>query len=84
MLFTCKNVAFRFYAEKNFLLHEMMGEKGKKEEGGRVTPPCPPPFSLALYYAHIMDICFSSKFALSIPSISSSFLSLFPIRYLNH
>ena len=36
--------------------------------------PAPLIFFLALYYEHIMNICFSSKFALRIPSVFSSFL----------
>ena len=36
--------------------------------------PLPPPFSLAHYYEHIMNICFSSTFALRSPSVLSSFL----------
>ena len=39
-----------------------------------LTPPCPPLFSLVLYYEHIMNLCFSSKFASRIPSVLSSFL----------
>ena len=36
MLFTFKNVVFRFYVEKNFLLQELVGVEG-------LTPPPPPP-----------------------------------------
>ena len=43
-------------------------------EGGGLTPPCPPSFSLALYYEHIMNIYYSSKFTLRIRSVLSSFL----------
>ena len=46
---------------------ELRGKKafaprnGGEGEGGANTP-CPPPFSLALYYEHIMNMWFSSKF----------------------
>ena len=61
-----------FTWEKLFLLHKMLWkEVGERE---RLMPPCPTPFSLALYYEHIMNICFSSKFVLRIPSVLSSFL----------
>ena len=53
MLFTCKNFVFRFYVENIFLLYEMVGSGGGG--GGWLTPPCPSPFSLALYYEHIMN-----------------------------
>ena len=39
-----------------------------------LTPPCPPRFSLALYYEHIVSKSFSSKFVSRIPSVLSSFL----------
>ena len=41
--------------------------KGMGEGDEKADIPCPPPFSLALYYEYIMDICFNSKFALRIP-----------------
>ena len=48
---------------------------GRRLEANATLPPPPtPPFSLALYYQHIMNICFSSKFALRIPIASPSFL----------
>ena len=73
---------FQSYVEKTFLLHEMVG----KEVVEGLTPLCLPPFSLALYYEHIMNKYFSSKLALRIPSVLLSFLyaiwsalsSLFP------
>ena len=47
---------------------------GWERERGWLTLPChPPPFSLVLYYEHIMNICFSCKFALRIASVLSSF-----------
>ena len=77
-----KFYVFRFFVEK-CLLHEIVGKEG----GTKVAMPLP--FSLALYYKHIINICFSSQFALRIPSVLSSFLhaiwsalsSLFPRHF---
>ena len=90
---------FDTYVLINKVLHNIHNFTWKKkflpqngEEGGgkgEANAPCPPPFSLALYYEHIMNICFSSKFAWRIPSVSSWFLhviwsalsSLFPRHF---
>ena len=69
-----KFYVFRFYVEKKFLLQEMV----------RLAPLYPPtlsPFSTALCYERIMNICFSSKFALRIPSLLSSFVPLCDLLY---
>ena len=82
-----KFYVFRFYMEKRFLLHEMVWKERRRVRGGGVMVGIASPPN-----KHVMNICFSSKFSLRIPSVLSSFLhaiwsalsSLFPSLFLLH